>query len=150
MPPSFQILPGEEHHLVDVLALIRELAVFEKEPAAVTNTLEDLKINWNNKHYDFIVVSQNDKIIGFALFYYRYSTWKGLCLYLEDFYIQPKFRSLGIGNDVFDEVVNIAKLKKCKLLNWQVLDWNTEAIKFYERKGASISKIWYNGTTEIS
>lgn len=150
MPSSFKIVSGEEHHLPDVLSLIQELASFEKEPDAVTNTLVELKKSWKEKHFDFIVVYDKENMVGFALFYFRYSTWKGLCLYLEDFYIQPAHRRLGIGNNVFDKLVSIAKANGCKLLNWQVLDWNKEAIKFYSRKGAAISTIWYNGTLEIS
>ena len=149
MHSSFKIIKGEKHHLISVLSLINELAVFEKEPDAVTNTLPNLIKNWEDSNFDFVVVTDEKNIIGFALFYFRYSTWKGLCLYLEDFYIQPSYRSRGIGNDVFDRVVAIGKEKGCVLLNWQVLDWNKEAIKFYKRKKADISEIWYNGTLKL-
>jgi len=150
MSNSYQILKGDIHHLDEVMALIQELADFEKEPLAVTNTATQLKEDWLNKRFQLLVVVQDTKVIGFALCYYRYSTWKGLCLYLEDFYIQSAYRSLGIGGALFNRVIEIGKQQNCKLLNWQVLDWNKRAIAFYENKNAEISKIWYNGTLELS
>lgn len=150
MPDSYQILAGDVSHLDQVMSLIQELADFEKEPLAVTNNANQLKEDWLNKRFELLVVVMDDKVIGFALCYYRYSTWKGLCLYLEDFYVQAAYRSLGIGSKLFEEVIELARKNGCKLLNWQVLDWNTRAIAFYEAKNAEISKIWYNGTLEIS
>jgi GNAT superfamily N-acetyltransferase len=150
MPDSYQILEGDLNHLDQVMSLIQELADFEKEPLAVTNNASQLKEDWLNDRFAFLVVEHGEKVIGFALCYYRYSTWKGLCLFLEDLYIQSAYRSKGIGGKLFDELVELARRNQCKLLNWQVLDWNTRAIDFYENKHAEISKIWYNGTLVIS
>ncbi len=149
MTSSFKIMDGEIYHLASVHALITELAIFEKEPEAVTNSLSQLEADFSKQLFNFKVVEIAQEIVGFALYYYRYSTWKGKCLYLEDFYIQDQYRSNGIGSQLFEEVINFAKQQDCKLVTWQVLDWNTEAIKFYERKGAAIDKTWYNGKVAL-
>jgi GNAT superfamily N-acetyltransferase len=149
MSISYPILEGEATHLEQVYALINELAVFEKEPTAVTNTVEQLKIDFSNQLFKFKVVERENSVIGFALYYFRYSTWKGKCIYLEDFYIQPAFRSLGIGGMLFDAVLQFAKHEGCQLLTWQVLDWNKEAIRFYRDKGAKIDETWFNGSIKI-
>ena len=149
MSPSYQIMHGEIHHLGQVMNLINELALFEKEPASVINTTSQLEKDFKTKLFNFFVVELENTVIGFALCYYRYSTWKGKCLFLEDFYIQEKYRSQGIGAQLFDAVINNGKQEKCTLLNWQVLDWNKRAIDFYKLKGADISEIWYNGTLKL-
>lgn len=149
MSISYVILEGETIHLEQVYALIKELAVFEKEPNAVTNSVSQLKKDFSNQLFKFKVVEVENKIIGFALYYYRYSTWKGKCLYLEDFYIQPAFRSLGIGSKLFDDILIFAKNEDCQIVTWQVLDWNKDAIKFYVNKGAIIDETWFNGLIKI-
>ncbi len=92
-----------------------------------------------------IVAEIDQKIIGSALWYTSYSTWKGPCLYLEDFYVLPEFRSLKIGSKLFDEVVEIAKKSGVKRMDWQVLEWNQLAIDFYKRKNAILDPEWING-----
>ena len=134
---------GDEHA---ILGLIRELAVFEKAPAEVIMTAKQLSIDlFEDFVCQALVVEKDSEIIGFALYYTSYSTWKGRCLYLEDFYIQPAFRGKGFGSMLFDEVVSIAKSKGVKRMDWQVLDWNVEAIRFYTKKGALLDPEWVNG-----
>jgi len=143
---AFSIQQGKENHLGAVFSLISELALFEKAPQEVINSLPQFKADFKNKYFDFFVVFNSNKIIiGFALFYFRYSTWKGKCLYLEDFYMQPSYRSQGIGVHLFDAVKEYGLKNQCKLVTWQVLDWNVRAINFYEKNGAVIDKTWYNG-----
>ena len=92
-----------------------------------------------------IVAEEAGEVIGFAIYYTSYSTWKGPCIYLEDLYVLPEKRNLHAGSKLFDAVVAIAKERKVARMDWQVLDWNQLAIDFYERKGATIDKDWYNG-----
>ena len=129
-----------------IFDLIKELALYEKAPEQVTNTSENL-------HYDLfeapiceaIVAEENEEILGFALYYTSYSTWKGRCLYLEDFYVKEKCRKRGIGKLLFDEVVRIAKAKKVKRMDWQVLEWNEPGIQFYKKENATLDSEWVNG-----
>lgn len=127
--------------------LIVELAIFEKEPDAVINTPEQLAIDlFQDKICEALVVENGEGVvIGFALFYTSYSTWKGRCIYLEDFYIQPQYRRGGIGSQLFQNVVNIAKERGVKRMDWQVLDWNESAIEFYKKHNALLDPEWLNG-----
>lgn len=134
---------GDESAILD---LIKGLADFEKEPDAVANTAEKLGADlFDKKLCECLVIAFPERIIGFAIYYIAYSTWKGPILYLEDLYVLPEYRGTGAGSKLFDEVVSIARERNCARMDWQVLDWNTDAIAFYERKGATIDKDWYNG-----
>lgn len=129
-----------------ILGLIKELAEYEKDLPAVVNTEEALKSHlFEEKICHAYVVELDGKIIGFALYYISYSTWKGKCLYLEDLYIQPEHRRTGAGSILFDKLIDICKENSFARMDWQVLDWNELAINFYEKKGATIDKDWYNG-----
>ena len=127
--------------------LISELALYEKAPDEVTNTVEQLKTDLFVDSVCEALVVENDssEIVGFALYYPSYSTWKGRCLYLEDFYIQPEFRRGGIGSRLFSEVVETAKRWGVKRMDWQVLDWNKPAIEFYKKHQAVLDPEWLNG-----
>ena len=127
--------------------LISELALYEKAPDEVTNTVEQLKTDLFVDSVCEALVVENDssEIVGFALYYPSYSTWKGRCLYLEDFYIQPEFRRRGIGSRLFSEVVETAKRWGVKRMDWQVLDWNKPAIEFYKKHQAVLDPEWLNG-----
>ena len=127
--------------------LISELALYEKAPGEVTNTVEKLKIDLFVDAVCEALVVENGRqeVVGFALYYQSYSTWKGRCLYLEDFYIQPEFRRGGIGSQLFAEVVQIARKWGVKRMDWQVLDWNEPAIQFYKKQQAVLDPEWVNG-----
>lgn len=129
-----------------IFQLIQALAEYEKAPEQVTNTPETLgKDLFDEQVCDAIVAVEKNQIIGFALWYTSYSTWKGQCLYLEDFYVLPEYRSLKIGSKLFDEVVGIARSKGVKRMDWQVLEWNDLALNFYKRKNAILDPEWING-----
>jgi len=135
--------PGDEQA---IFALICELALYEKAPEQVTNTAAQLAIDlFEDKICEAIVATLDNEIVGFALYYTSYSTWKGRCVYLEDFYVKEDKRQLGIGSMLFDKVVEIAKAKKVKRMDWQVLDWNEQALKFYQKKKAILDGEWVNG-----
>ncbi len=127
--------------------LISELALYEKAPNEVTNTLENLRIDLFVDRVCEALVVENEvsEIVGFALYYRSYSTWKGRCLYLEDFYIKPEFRRGGIGSELFVRVVEVAKKWEVKRMDWQVLDWNEPAIEFYKKHKAVLDPEWVNG-----
>ena len=127
--------------------LISELALYEKAPNEVTNTLENLRIDLFVDRVCEALVVENEvsEIVGFALYYRSYSTWKGRCLNLADFYINPEFRRGGIGSELFVRVVEVAKKWEVKRMDWQVLDWNEPAIEFYKKHKAVLDPEWVNG-----
>jgi len=130
-----------------VLELIKELAEYENEPDAVLNTEEQLVEDGfgTNKVFDCFVAVNNDIIVGFALFYTGYSTWNGKTLYLEDFIVEEASRGLGAGRALFDAVVQEAKKRKVRRMDWQVLEWNELAIEFYKKNDALLDAEWLNG-----
>ncbi|MCJ0743611.1 GNAT family N-acetyltransferase [Pedobacter montanisoli] len=131
-----------------LLELINELAVYEKAPEEVTVTLDEfIDAGFgSNKVWDAFVALDNGIIVGMALYYIRYSTWKGCRLYLEDFLVTDNYRGKGIGKILFDRVVEEAKAKNYNGMNWQVLEWNTPAINFYDKYGANYDAEWLNGS----
>lgn len=138
-----EAIPGDEHA---ILELIKGLAEYEKEPDAVINTAVQLGEDLFEKNICDCIVAENEgEVIAFALYYTSYSTWNGACVYLEDLYVLPEYRSQGVGSKLFDRVVQIAKDRGVKRLDWQVLDWNEPAINFYKAKGARLDDDWLNG-----
>lgn len=127
-----------------VLSLIKELAVFEREPDAVIITVEDLEKEGFGAHplFKCFVAEVDNEIVGMALVYFRFSTWKGRTIHLEDLIVKEKMRGSGVGSALYKEVINYAKSQNAKRVEWVVLDWNEGAIKFYERSGAKILDDW--------
>ncbi|MEN9422157.1 MAG: hypothetical protein RLZZ107_1637 [Bacteroidota bacterium] len=130
-----------------IFALIQELASYERAPEQVVNTPEQLEIDLFKDQICSAIVATNesDTVIGFALYYISYSTWKGRCLYLEDFYVQEAERKQGYGQALFDDIVRTAKQMGVKRMDWQVLDWNHTALNFYRRNHALLDPEWING-----
>jgi len=128
-----------------VLDLIKELAVFEKEPDAVILTSDDLVKEGFGKDplFTCFVAEMEGEIVGMALVYYRFSTWKGRAIHLEDLIVKENLRGSGIGKALYTRVIQYAAEKKVKRIEWAVLNWNIGAIKFYERSGANVMKDWY-------
>lgn len=140
------IREAERKDVPAILELIKGLALYEKAPDEVTNTVENLERDlFDNQLCEGIVALEGEQVIGFAIYYTSYSTWKGPCIYLEDLFVLPEKRNLGAGSKLFDAVVEVAKGRGVERMDWQVLEWNTPAIEFYERKGATIDPEWYNG-----
>jgi len=138
------IRKGEKKDLPGVLALIHELAEFEQAPDAVTNTVADMETDGFGPKpvFEFHVAEDEGKVVGIALYFVKYSTWKGKGLYLDDIVVTEKYRSIGIGKKLFDEYVKEARKAGAKQLHWQVLDWNSRAIDFYKRLDARIEAEW--------
>lgn len=131
-----------------LLELIMELAIYEKAPQEVTVTLDEFIAAGfgENPVWKSFVAVDGENIVGLALFYVRYSTWKGCRLYLEDFLVTENYRGKGIGKLLFDRVVQEAKEGNFNGMNWQVLDWNTPAINFYDKYGAAYESEWLNAS----
>lgn len=138
------IRKGEKRDLPQVLELIKELAAFEKAPHEVTNTLADMERDGfgDRPAFSFHVAELNGVLVGIALYFVKYSTWKGKGLFLDDLIVSEKYRSKGIGKKLLDAFMNEAKNIGAKQVHWQVLDWNTPAIEFYKKLGASIDAEW--------
>jgi len=128
-----------------VLELITELAVFEKEPDAVDITVKDLEEHGLGKSSLFkcFVGLHEGQIEGISLCYPRFSTWKGKTIHLEDLIVTEKMRGKGLGKALYDKVMHYAYEQNAGRVEWVVLDWNTNAIEFYEKSGATIDKEWY-------
>ena len=127
-----------------VLELIQELATFEKEPDAVVVTVADLVRDGFSEHplFHCYVAEKENTIIGMALFYYRYSTWKGKTIHLEDLIVKADQRGTGAGFALYKEIIKQGKKDKVRRIEWNVLDWNTPAIDFYEKSGAKVLDDW--------
>ena len=141
---DFLIRKATKKDAQQILDLIIELAVFEKEADAVEVTIEDLQNDGfgDTPAFKCFVAEVNDKIEGIALVYNRYSTWKGKTLHLEDLIVSEKMRGSGLGTALLDEVVKYGQSLGVKRINWEVLDWNEPAIIFYEKKGADVKRDW--------
>lgn len=129
-----------------MMSLIHELALFEKAPNEVINNENQLIADGfgDNPLYGALVAIVKTKVVGMSLYYYRYSTWKGKCLYLEDLIVTENERGNGIGKMLFETTLKIAREQGCHRVNWQVLDWNTPAIDFYRKYGSEFDGEWLN------
>lgn len=129
-----------------VLNLIRELAAYEKAPNEVVVSIEEMN-NWGfgkDKLFDCLVAENGANIVGIAITYFKYSTWKGRCLFLEDIIVTESYRRRGIGEQLFFAVMAFAKKQAVRRLEWQVLAWNEPAINFYKKHGAVFDNEWIN------
>jgi GNAT superfamily N-acetyltransferase len=143
---SIEIRKGTATDIPFALNLVKELAAYEKAPNEVEVTVQEMT-DWgfgSNNQFDFYVATENNIIIGLALYYYKYSTWKGKCLFLEDIIVTESQRGKGIGKLLFDKVVQVSKEMKVRRMEWQVLDWNAPAIEFYRKYDATLDGEWVN------
>ena len=143
---------GEKKDLPRVFELVKELAEFERAPHEVINTVKLMEEDGfgANPIYGFFVAENENGIIGIALYYWRYSTWKGKRLFLEDIIVTEKERGKGAGKLLFDRTMQHALDEKCSGMMWQVLDWNEPAINFYKKYGSKLDGEWINCTLEAS
>jgi GNAT superfamily N-acetyltransferase len=141
---------GESRDLPAVHRLVGELAIYEKAEREFTASLQDYYRDFEKGVFHILVAEESEQVIGMALYYLAYSTWKGKMLYLEDFVVQEAQRRRGVGQMLFDALAEEAKQMGCRLLKWQVLDWNSPAIAFYEKQSATIEQGWWNGKIFLS
>lgn len=141
-----KIRKATRNDVSSILGLIKELADFEKAPNEVIVTEETLlKDGFSEQPLYYTIVGEVDnQIVGMALYFYKYSTWKGKVMHLEDLIVKQSERGKGYGRILLNEIIAIAKEEDLKRIDWQVLDWNEPAVKFYESIGAEIQKEWWN------
>ena len=152
MHQSVTIRQGIKEDLPRVLELVKELAVYERAPEEVTNTVSMMERDGFGPHpvFGFFVAETEKEIVGLSLFYYRYSTWKGRRLYLEDIIVTETERGKGIGKLLFDRTMKKVLEDNCTGMMWQVLDWNEPAIHFYQKYGTRMDDAWLNCHLEAS
>ena len=145
---NFVIRPAEKKDVPDILRLIKELAEYEKAPDEVKITLQELENDGfgPNAIYKAFVADSDGKILGMALYYIKYSTWKGRCVFLEDLMVSQQYRRYGVGKQLFDAVVKVCKVTGVRKMDWQILDWNEPAINFYKKYNTVFSDEWLNGS----
>ena len=136
----FNIRKAKHEDFSSVLNLIQELADFEKESDAVAISVEELQTDYSNGLFSCLIAEQDKNIIGMALYYNRYSTWKGKTIHLEDLIVTHEYRGSGVGKALLNKIVWEAKNEGLRRVEWCVLDWNSTAIKFYESVGGEIFK----------
>lgn len=144
---EFTIRKGRIEDCESYLKLIQELADYEKAPDEVSITIENLEQEGFGIDAIFgsFTALQGNEVIGMAIYYEKYSTWKGRSLYLEDLIVTEDKRGIGAGKALFEAVMLEAKIRNCGRMEWQVLDWNQPAIDFYKSYGADLDPTWING-----
>jgi GNAT superfamily N-acetyltransferase len=140
------IRKAEKKDTKEILRLVMELAKYENAVGEVTNTEKRIEEEGfgENPAFECFLAENNDTVVGMALYYYRYSTWKGRRLYLEDLIVTESFRGKGVGKLLFEALIFKAKNENCSGMMWQVLDWNESAIDFYKKYGTRFDEGWLN------
>ena len=141
---NFTIRKAKKEDAKSILELIQHLADFEKEPEAVVLTVKEIEQDGFGKQplFQTLIAEVDKKVVGMALYYYRYSTWKGKTIHLEDLIVFENYRKQHIGSALYDKVLQQAYKEKVRRVEWNVLDWNTPARDFYINTGAQILKGW--------
>lgn len=141
---------GRKEDLPQVLELVKELAEYEKAVNEVTNTVAQMEVDGfgPNPVFGFFAAERQATIVGISLYYYRYSTWKGRRLYLEDIVVKEAERGKGVGKKLFSRTMQFTLEAGCSGLVWQVLDWNEPAINFYKKYNAAFDGEWVNCSLE--
>ena len=147
---DFIIRKGEEKDLPEVLELIKELAAYEKMPDKVDNTVELMKEEGFGKNplFGFQVAERGDKVIGVAIYFTKYSTWKGKKFYLEDLIVTESERGKKVGKALFEKCLELTKEGGFHSILWQVIDWNDPAINFYKKYDTEFTKEWIDCSLE--
>lgn len=140
---SIHIRKATKADFPEILSLIKELAVFEKAPEKVTNSVEQMEQE-KDLFECYVAENKKNEIIGMALYFFAYYTWVGKSLYLDDIYVKEAYRKQKIGTRLLNKVFEVAREAGCKRVRWQVLDWNQPAIEMYKKAGAEIDDEWLN------
>ena len=150
--PEINLRRARREDCPRMLELVIELAIYEKAPDEVTVTLEHFTESGfgPNPVWWAFVAEMEGRIVGFALYYIRFSTWKGQRMYLEDFIVTDECRGRGIGRLLFDRLIDEAKEKGFNAIAWQVLKWNEPAINFYKKYNATFDGEWYNSMVAVT
>lgn len=143
------IRPAEASDLAAIHELVAELARYVNELPAFVATLKDYERDFADGFFHALVAEVEGRVVGMTLYYFAYSTWNGRMIYLEDFVLDPAYRRKGIGQQLWDRLLEVGRGRGCKLLKWQIVKTNTEALKFYAAQGAKIEGDWLNGKVEL-
>ncbi len=138
------IRSATEADLPAIHGLMYELALYEKEPEAVETTPEEYLEDFRNGTFESHVAEMDGTIVGMTLFFMAYSSWRGKMLYLDDFVVTESCRRFGVGQMLFDAFLEEGRKRGCRLVKWQVLDWNEPALKFYRKNEAIVETGWWN------
>ena len=139
-PSTLSVRKATHKDLKVIMSLVRELAIFEKEEDAFTATLEQYTQAFEENIFQVLLAEDKEEVVGMCLYYPSFSTWKGKMMYLEDFVVRDEHRRKGIGELLFHAFVKVAKEENCRMVKWQVLDWNDTAIAFYKKQKATIEE----------
>ncbi len=139
---KIEIRPIEEKDYEQIIVLFKEFALFEKLPEKMTNSVEQIKID--RELFNCFVAVIDEKVVGYATYFFAYYSWIGKSMYLDDLYVSLEYRKRGIGKKLLDSVIDLAKNMECKKMRWQVSNWNKNAQKFYEYIGAEIDDVELN------
>ena len=140
---NIKIRKAIEKDFPAIFSLVQELALFEKAPEKLTNSLDQM-IEEKNYIQCFVAETETKEIIGIAQYFFAYFTWSGKSMYLGDLYIKESYRRKKVGLKLFNKIIEVAKEENCKRLTWQVLNWNKTANEFFRRFGAEIDTEWIN------
>jgi GNAT superfamily N-acetyltransferase len=146
---NYQIRRATEADFPAILAMIQELALFEKSPEKVKNSVGQMQ---QEKDYFNCLVAETEhkEIVGMALYFFAYYTWVGKSLFLDDLYVKEPYRKQKIGSALMKELFEVARVENCKRIRWQVLDWNSPAIEMYRKMGVEIDDEWLTCSIEIN
>ncbi len=145
MSSTITIRPATEADLPAIHGLMYELALYEKAPEAVAATLDEYRADFQAGIFESHVAEIAGQVVGMTLFFMAYSSWKGKMLYLDDFVVTEAHRRSGAGQLLFDAFLEEGSRRGCRLVKWQVLDWNEPALRFYAKNEAIIETNWWNG-----
>ncbi len=140
---KFLIRKATESDFPEILSMIKELALYEKAPEKVTNSVEQME-HEKDLFRCYIAEKETGEPVGMALYFFAYYTWVGKSLYLDDIYVKEQYRKHKIGSALLKKVFEDARAENCKRVRWQVLDWNEPAIQVYKRYGAEFEDEWLN------
>jgi GNAT superfamily N-acetyltransferase len=141
---DIRIRPATEADIPAIHGLMYELAVYEKSPESVEATPEEYLEDFRAGLFESMVAEMDGQVVGMTLYFMTYSSWRGKMLYLDDFVVSEPHRRFGIGQLLYDAFIAEGRRRGCRLVKWQVLDWNEPAIKFYEKNGAVLETDWWN------
>jgi GNAT superfamily N-acetyltransferase len=141
---KIHIRPAVKSDMEAMHALVYELAVYEKAPEEVYTSPEEYATDFEAGRFEGLIAEVDGEVVGCMLFFMMYSSWKGKMLYLDDFVVKEAWRRHGIGQLLYDRLLQLGRDRGCRLVKWQVLDWNEPAVNFYEKNKATIEKDWWN------
>lgn len=144
MTKLITIRPAQEADIPAIHALVYELAVYEKEPESVETTVAEYLEDFRRGAFESHVAEMDGQVVGMILFFMAYSSWRGKMLYLDDFVVTESHRRYGVGQMLYDDFLEEGRRRGCRLVKWQVLDWNEPALKFYQKNEAIIETGWWN------